>query len=127
MAAAKSAGLSAVAMRDFKGGADVPVIAWSGHADVPWDSAAPAVAITDNVWPGVNITNRGGDANAGPTALPWLDSNGWYIQMARARLRAPLWVAFDPPAKGAVVPAQSYINAITDSEVGRRALADLAR
>jgi hypothetical protein len=117
MAAARSAGLAAVAMRDFKGSADVPVIAWSERAGVPWDSAAPAVAITDNVWPGVNITNGGGDANAGPTSLPWLDSNGWYIQMARARLRAPLWVAFDPPAKGAVVPAQSYVNAITDSEV----------
>ena len=117
LAAAQSAGLAGVAMHAFKGSADVPVVAWSGQPDVPWDSAAPAVAITDNVWPGVNITNRGGDANAGPTSLPWLDSNGWYIQMARARLRAPLWLVFDPPGKGAVVPAQSYVNAITDSEV----------
>ncbi|HUK18275.1 MAG TPA: hypothetical protein VLW65_17745 [Bryobacteraceae bacterium] len=117
VAAAKSAGLAAVVIRGLQGSADFPVVAWSEREDVPWDSAAPAVAITGNVWPGVNITQGGGDANAGPTSLPWLDSNGWYIQLARSRLRAPLWVAFDPPGKGAVFSAQSYANAIADSEV----------
>ena len=117
LAAAKTAGLAALAIRDFQGNTDLPVIAWSNRENVPWDSGAPAVAVAGNVWPGVNITQGGGDANAGPTSLPWLDSNGWYIQMARARLRAPLWVAFDPPGKGAVFSAQSYANAIADSEV----------
>jgi hypothetical protein len=116
LAAAKAAGLAAVAFREFQGSSDLPVIAWSERADVPWDSAAAAVAITGNVWPGVNIASAGGDASSGPTSLPWLDSNGWYIQMARARLRAPLWVVFDAPGKGAVVPARSYANAICDSE-----------
>jgi hypothetical protein len=126
LAAAKTAGLAAVAMRGFQGNADVPVVAWSEREGVPWDSGAPAVAIAGNVWPGVNITQGGGDANAGPTSLPWLDSNGWYIQMTRARLRAPLWVAFDPPGKGAVFSAQSYANAIADSEVaGERWLISL--
>lgn len=117
LAAAKTAGLDAVAMRGFQGSAGFPVIAWSEREDVGWDSGAPAVAIAGNVWPGVNTTQGGGDANAGPTSLPWLDSNGWYIQLARARLRAPLWVVFDPPGKGAVFSAQSYANAIADSEV----------
>ena len=117
ISAAKSAGLSAVAIRAFKGNADIPVIPWSDRTDVPWDSAAPAVAIAGNVWPRVNSTQGGGDANAGPTNVPWLDSNGWYIQMARARLRAPLWMVFDPPGKSTVFSAQSYMNAITDSEV----------
>ncbi len=117
VAAAKTAGLSAVAIRGFQGRTDFPVIAWSEREDVPWDAGAPAVAVRGNVWPGVNITQGGGDANAGPTSLPWLDSNGWYIQMTRARLRAPLWVAFDPPGKGTVFSAQSYANAIADSEV----------
>jgi hypothetical protein len=117
LAAAKTAGLTAVAIHGFQGSADFPVIAWSERKDVPWDSAAPAVAIDGNVWPGVNITQGGGGAEAGPTNLPWLDSNGWYIQMARARLRAPLWVVFDPAGKGAIFSAQSYSNAIADSEV----------
>jgi hypothetical protein len=117
LAAAKTAGLSAIAMRDFKGTADLPVIAWSDRTDVPWDSQSPAVAIAGSVWPGVNISQGAGDANAGPTSVPWLDSNGWYIQMARARLRAPLWLVFDPPGKGAIFSAQSYANAIADSEI----------
>ena len=115
--AAKSAGLAAVALRGFQGNADLPVIAWGERQDVPWDSAAPAVAIGGNVWPRVNTTQGGIDANAGPTSLPWLDSNGWYIQLTRARLRTPLWVSFDPPGRGAVFSAQSYANAIADSEV----------
>ena len=116
IAAASKAGLAAVAIRGFKGSADLPVIAWSERANVPWDLAAPAVAITGNVWPGVSLASNGGDASSGPTSLPWLDSNSWYIQMARARLKAPLWVMFDPPGKGAVVPARSYARAICDSE-----------
>ncbi len=117
LAAAKTAGLAAVAVRGFQGSADIPVIIWSAREDVPWDSRAPAVAISGNVWPGVNPTQGGGAADAGPTSLPWLDSNGWYIQLARARLSAPLWIVFDPPGKGAVFSSQSYANAITDSEV----------
>ncbi len=117
LAAAHSAGLVAVAMRGFQGSAELPVIAWSEREDVPWDSAAPAVAVTGNVWPGVNPSQGGGGADAGPTALPWLDSNGWWIQMARARLRAPLWVVFDPPGKGTIFSAQRYANAVTDAEI----------
>jgi hypothetical protein len=117
VAAAKTAGLSAVAMRGFQGSADLPVIAWSERQDLPWDSASAALAVAGNVWPGVNISQDAGDAAAGPTSLPWLDSNGWYIQLARARLRAPLWMVFDPPGKGTVFSAQSYANAIADSEI----------
>lgn len=117
LAAAHSAGLVAVAMRDFKGSAELPVIPWSERDDVPWDSAAPAVAVAGNVWPGVNPSQGGGGADAGPTALPWLDSNGWWIQMARARLGAPLWMVFDPPGKGTIFSAQRYVSAVTDSEI----------
>jgi len=116
IAAAKSAGLAAVAIRGWHGSLDFPVIAWSAREDVPWDSTAPVVAIGGNVWPGVNIASGGGAASAGPTGVPWLDSNGWYIQMARARLKPPLWLTFDPPGKGEVVLPRSYVKAICDSE-----------
>jgi hypothetical protein len=116
IAAAKAAGLTAVAIHELRGNSDFPVIAWCERTDVPWDSTAPAVAIGGNVWPGVAASSGGGSSSAGPTGVPWLDSNGWYIQMARARLKAPLWVVFDPPAAPAVVPAQSYVKAICDSE-----------
>src|ERR1017187_1019301 len=62
LAAAKAAGLAAIAIRDFKGSSDLPVIPWSERAGEPWDSAAPAVAIAGNVWPRVNIASGGGSA-----------------------------------------------------------------
>jgi len=116
IAAAKTAGLTAVAMRGAAGKSDFPAIAWSEREDVPWDSTAPIVAIGGNVWPGVNLSSGGGEASAGPTSAPWLDSNGWYIQMARARLKAPLWLTFDPPGKGEVVLPRSHVKAICDTE-----------
>jgi hypothetical protein len=116
IAAAKAAGLTAVAIRGMHGSSDFPAITWSDRADVAWDSTAPVVAIGGNVWPGVSLASGGADASAGPTGVPWLDSNGWYIQMARARLKAPLWVVFDPPAGPAVPSPQSYVKAICDSE-----------
>jgi hypothetical protein len=112
--AARSAGLSAVAIRNFKGKPDPMVIAWGDRADAPWDSTAPVLPITGNVWPGVARRQDSG-TSAGPTGLPWLDSNGWYIQLARARSRADLWVMFDPPGGRTVVPTQSYPMAVCDS------------
>jgi hypothetical protein len=62
------------------------------------------------------VAGRGGGANAGPTALPWLDSNGWFIKLAHARTPAQVWVLFDPPGQGNVVPARSYPTAVCDAE-----------
>ena len=116
IAAAKTAGREAVAIGGAAGSSDLPAIAWCEREDVPWDSTASAVAIGGNVWPGVNMASGGGAASAGPTSVPWLDSNGWYIQMARARLKAPLWLTFDPPGKGEAVLPRSHVKAICDSE-----------
>ena len=113
--AARAAGLSAVAIQGFKGKPDPLVIAWGDRAGAPWDSAAPVLPITGNVWPGV-AGRRDGGTSAGPTGVPWLDSNGWYIQLARARARSDIWVMFDPPGGRTVVPAQSYLMAVCDSE-----------
>ncbi len=114
IASAKSAGLAAVALGDFKGTPDFPVIPWGERASVPFDSAGPALAVTGNVWPGVVAPS--GDATAGPTGVPWLDSNAWYIQLARARTSSPVWVMFDSPGGGRIVSAQNYMNAICDAE-----------
>lgn len=116
IAAAKSAGLSAVAVRDFDGKSEVALIPWGDRAGAPWDSKAPVLPITGNVWPGVQGTTGGSDATAGPTGLPWLDTNGWFIQLARARFAGPVWMLYDPPGKGAVILPQRYAIAISDSE-----------
>jgi hypothetical protein len=115
IAAAQAAGLAAVAIQGFRGKSEFPVIPWGDRAYAPWDTAAPVLPVTDNVWPGVAAMRRD-TASAGPTGVPWLDSNGWYIELARARTQAQVWVVFDPPGKGAVVPARSYPVAVCDAE-----------
>ncbi|MEO8597762.1 MAG: hypothetical protein ABI759_30860 [Candidatus Solibacter sp.] len=111
--AAKEAGLSAVAVQNFQGQSDFPVIPWGDRAHAPFDTKAPVLPVTDNVWPGVAGRARG--ASAGPTAVPWLDSNGWYVQLARARTNAQVWIVADPPGKNEVIPARSYTLAVCDS------------
>lgn len=114
IASAKAAGLAALAIRGYKGKPAFPVIPWGERASMPWDAAGPVLAVSDNVWPGIAMPSGG--AASGPTGKPWLDSNAWYIQLARARVQAPVWVAFDPPGNGRIISPQSYPTAIADSE-----------
>jgi hypothetical protein len=116
IAAAQAAGLSAVAVKGFSGKSDFPVIAWGDRGAAPWNTTAPVLPVTDNVWPGVAGGRR--DATAGPTALPWLDSNGWFLQLARAKTQKPIWIVFDPPGKNEVVPPRSYQTAVCDVGIG---------
>ena len=115
IAAARSAGLAAVAIQNFKGQTDFPVIPWGDRAKMPWDAPGAILAASDNVWPGVSMPGNG--ASAGPTGAPWLDSNGWFLQMARARVSQPLWLMFDPPGKGRIFTAADYQTAVCDAEI----------
>lgn len=75
----------------------------------------------DAVWPGMRPlkVERGVDAVTGATSRPWIDSNVWYVRLARSLL-APMdvWLAFDPPGRGEPLPADAYRQAIADSEIG---------
>jgi hypothetical protein len=115
IAAARSAGLAAVALQNFKGQTDFPVIPWGDRAKMPWDAPGSVLAADGNLWPGVSMPGSG--ASAGPTGAPWLDSNGWFLQMARARVQKPLWLTFDPPGKGRIFTAADYQTAVCDAEV----------
>jgi hypothetical protein len=114
---AKAAGLAAVATAaaDDVPGFDVLRFRKRGFA-----SALPAdfLGDLDAVWPGLKVVSRtDADAVSGPTGAPWLDSNGWYVRLAR-RLVGPkaLWLAFDPPEIGQALAATSYLQAIADTE-----------
>jgi hypothetical protein len=67
------------------------------------------------------------DTVSGATSRPWIDSNAWYVRLARA-LMAPraVWLAFDPPDMGRALPADVYLQAIADTRmVGGRWIVSL--
>jgi hypothetical protein len=81
------------------------------------DLAAPpaGVAVVKGEWPGVKTGRNEGQTQTGPTGVPWVDSNGWAIRLARAEQpEAQVWVDA-PPAANAVIAADSYLIAMADS------------
>jgi len=110
--AAQSAGLSAVAMDgDAPASAAIPVLPRSESAQVRWTANSPVLGIADGLWPGIpQERGQGG----GPTNLPWVDSNGAVLRIARAL--APdksVWIDFDPPPQ-ATLTAEAYMLAVAD-------------
>ena len=97
MASAKAAGLSAVAMdAPPAGNVGIPVIAWGKSGDALWQSSSAVVAIADGFWPSVPQEKT---PTGGPTNLPWVDSNGALLAMAKALAPAKtFWVVSEPPA-----------------------------
>lgn len=83
----------------------VLVVPWAdgSPADAGQPHALGALRDADAVWPGMRPmkTGRDVDAVSGATSRPWIDSNAWYVRLARA-LMAPraVWLAFDPPDTG---------------------------
>src|ERR1700677_4789837 len=49
------------------------------------DEAPAGVTMLKGLWPGVRAARSdAGRVTAGPTGNPWVDSNGWQIQLAAA-------------------------------------------
>ncbi len=112
MAAAQSAGLSAVAMEgDPPGSAGLPVIPWNKSIQGRWTANSPILGISDGLWPGIP-QDRG--VVSAPTNLPWVDSNGAVLLIVRAL--APdkgVWIGFDAPPQ-AKPTAEAYMLAVAD-------------
>jgi hypothetical protein len=80
------------------------------------DAQSPpaGIRIVKGEWPGVKM-GRNSRTEAGPTGVPWVDSNGWAIRLERMQHPdAEVWVDA-PPAAHAAVPADAYMVAIADS------------
>jgi hypothetical protein len=79
------------------------------------DAAPAGVRIVTGAWPGVQMRGGGGGASAGPTGVPWVDSNAWKIRLNRTLdPGVAVWVNA-PPAERAFITAASYLIAISDS------------
>ena len=83
------------------------------------DIAPAGVQIVKGAWPGVQMGRGGGGggggASAGPTGVPWVDSNGWSIRLNNTlHPGTAVWINA-PPAEKAYITADSYLIAIADS------------
>jgi hypothetical protein len=113
LAAARSAGLIAVAM-EGDGPADVgiPVIQRAASAKMSWSANSPVLNIADGLWPGIpQDVNQAG----GPTNLPWVDSNGAVLRIVRAMAPGKgVWIEFEPPQQTTTLTAEAYMLAVAD-------------
>jgi hypothetical protein len=71
------------------------------------------VKISKGEWPGVAI-DSGGGATAGPTGVPWLNSNGWKIRLESA-LYPDMESWIDAPPKSARISPEAFAAAFTDA------------
>jgi len=100
----RDAGLGRVIEEAKRAGLEVAEIA----------SPPAGVDLIAGEWPGVAMSRGGDGASAGPTGVPWVDSNSWRIRLEAARRPgADIWV--DAPPKGTGVRPSSYRMAIADA------------
>jgi hypothetical protein len=92
-----------------------PAIPWTSMAAAPWGASSAALALTDGLWPQVQMQGGSEVAVAGPTTLPWVESNGALLNLARMKAGGKgLWLAAEPPEKPV---AGSHSLAAVDAEV----------
>jgi hypothetical protein len=64
-------------------------------------SQSPGTTVIQGEWPGVRMSRSSDrdEASAGPTGLPWVDSNGWKVRLAAAfNPQSTIWVDVAPKA-----------------------------
>lgn len=79
-------------------------------------SPPSGVTVVEGEWPGVKLTESGAldRASAGPTGVPWVDSNGWKIRLTAALYpKTDVWVDA-VPRKPRLFPG-SYVLGVADA------------
>jgi hypothetical protein len=116
LASASAAGLAAVIVEGDSKKAGLPLLPAAERSKVPWNSPSPVLVVKDNIWPATPRPVGRGDALAGPTASPWIDSNGWFLRLAQVRAPQKLcWLLFDPPGPPDIVLTETYVRAVADA------------
>src|SRR5690349_13685481 len=74
----------------------------------------PGVTLAVGAWPGIKSSRGGGGQGAGPTGVPWVDSNGWLVRLTQAQHPGTtVWVEA-PPKDRRSYPPGSYELAVAD-------------
>ncbi len=97
--AGTQAGLAAFMVESLEGvPKDAPVILRTPRSGVPWESVTPTFCLTGNLWPrlGLDTVKEADEASAGPTGVPWVNSNGWLSLLARNLSRPKPRTILDP-------------------------------
>ena len=116
---ARAAGLSAVMLTEPSSHSfDFPVILSFPRDKVAWESATQILTSTGHDWPGLKLdTMKGDTAIAGPTGVPWVNSNAWFSllsdQLAPGKTR---WLDYDPPDTPNLAHLPTYPLAVADSQ-----------
>ena len=106
VASARTAGLEAVIVEGEVPDAGLPVLPLAARPHLPWNSSSPVLVAKGNVWPGIASEGlnsqdwrRQEEAQAaGPTSEPWIDSNGWFLRLAKVCAPSKIpWLLFEPP------------------------------
>jgi hypothetical protein len=115
-AAAHSSGLDAIATVSDAAVPGFLVLRFRERGDGD-HSPASFLGVAGNVWPGFpESPDDEFDAWTGATGRPWLDSNAWYVRLARTLVTPKtLWLSFDPPESPTPPSATSYVQAIADT------------
>jgi hypothetical protein len=97
------------------GSSDIPSIRAAAISGINESITGDVVALSDAVWPSIP-TKRSDGAESGPTGLPWVDSNGWAILLARAKAPAKsIWIDAAPPNDAPVLRSEHYVLAVADA------------
>jgi hypothetical protein len=92
-----------------------PKTPWRTLKDTDWNGPSDLIAISDAFWPELsykNFSSTAGTVQAGPTGEPWLDANGWLIEMARCRAPGKaIWIKSPPPENAEQLTPDNYILA----------------
>lgn len=108
VAKARAAGFSLVAI-----GNEAARLAAAGAGLAP--PSESLLIASDSVWPGIASQANGAEPS-GPTANPWIDSNGWLLRLAKVRSpQKTVWLMFEPPGAPRVLLLESYLRAIADT------------
>jgi hypothetical protein len=117
-AAAESAGLRALSTESSEPLEGFPVLRF-GEPSVADRSPRSFLGVTGLPWPGLKVDLDGdADAETGPTGPPWIDSNAWFVHLARELVHPETaWLAVEPPEEGLRDPSAAYVQAVADAEV----------
>ncbi|MBL8176109.1 MAG: hypothetical protein JNK48_15630 [Bryobacterales bacterium] len=82
----------------------------------PVESGKPpaGVLIAEGEWAGMKRMTGGSEA--GPTGMPWVDSNGWKIRLLSMQNPGQqVWVHTKPPAANEVIRFERYLVGVADA------------